>query len=144
MKRSADDKDAAALDLDAEKGLLIGTADYIAPEQARDATLVDIRADIYSLGCVFYYLLTGEPPFSAPSLMQKLMKHQDEPPPSVQAQRPDVGDELNAVLLRMMAKQPAKRYQIPLLAAAALRRFCMGTVGALGNIAANSAICSSR
>jgi serine/threonine protein kinase len=118
--------------------LLIGTADYLAPEQARDATLVDIRADIYSLGCVFYYLLTGEPPFSAPSLMQKLMQHRDEPPPSVQAKRPDVGDELNAVVLRMMAKQPEKRFQIPLLVAAALRRFCSATAGGLASIAANA------
>ena len=129
--------DATVLDLNAEKGLLIGTADYLAPEQAKDATLVDIRADIYSLGCVLYYLLTGEPPYSAPSLMQKLIQHRDEPPPSAQAKRPDVGDELNAVLLRMMAKQPAKRFQIPLLAAAALRRFCSGTAGGLASIAAN-------
>ena len=116
---------------------MIGTADYIAPEQAQDAALVDIRADIYSLGCVFYYLLTGEPPFSGPSLMQKLMQHQEEPPPSVQAKRPDVGDELNAVLLRMMAKQPEKRFQIPLLVAAALRRFCSATAGGLTSLAAN-------
>ena len=130
LKRSADEAAETALDHDAEKGLLIGTADYIAPEQAQDATLVDVRADIYSLGCVFYYLLTGEPPFPAPSLMQKLMRHQEEPAPSVQARRPDVSDELNAVLLRMMEKQPEKRFQIPLLAAAALRRFCTGNVGA--------------
>ena len=129
---------AAALGVNAEKGLLIGTADYLAPEQARDATLVDTRADIYSLGCVFYYLLTGEPPFPAPSLMLKLMQHQDEPPPSVQARRPDVGDELNSVLLRMMAKKPEKRFQIPLLVAAALRRFCSCPAGELASIAANA------
>ena len=103
----------ALFDLDAEKGLLIGTADYIAPEQAQDATLVDTRADIYSLGCVLFYLLTGRPPFAGPSLMQKLLQHQEEPPPSVQALRPDVPDELNAVLLRMMAKQPEERYPDP-------------------------------
>jgi eukaryotic-like serine/threonine-protein kinase len=135
---SSESADATGLEFNAEKGLLIGTADYLAPEQARDAMLVDIRADIYSLGCVFYYLLTGEPPFSAPSLMQKLIQHRDESPPPVQAKRPDVGDELNAVLLRMMAKQPAKRFQIPLLAAAALRRFCSGTAGALASIAASA------
>jgi serine/threonine protein kinase len=139
LKRPASETvDASALDLNAEKGLLIGTADYLAPEQARDATLVDIRADIYSLGCVFYFLLTGEPPFSAPSLMQKLTQHRDEPPPSVQIRRPDVGDELNAVLLRMMAKQPEKRFQIPLLVAATLRRFCSGTAGAMASLAANA------
>ncbi len=139
LKRPASEAvDASTLDLDAEKGLLIGTADYLAPEQAQDATLVDIRADIYSLGCVFYYLLTGEPPFSAPSLMQKLTQHRDEPPPSVQSKRPDVPDELNAVLLRMLAKQPEKRFQIPLLVAAALRRFCTGTAGGLASIAAHA------
>ena len=119
--------ESSVFDLDAEKGLLIGTADYIAPEQAQDATLVDTRADIYSLGCVLFYLLTGRPPFTGPSLMQKLLQHQEEPAPSVQALRPDVPDELNALLLRMMAKQPEQRIQIPLLAAAALRRFCTGS-----------------
>jgi eukaryotic-like serine/threonine-protein kinase len=139
LKSSTNESGSAPdADFDAEKGLLIGTADYLAPEQARDATLVDIRADIYSLGCVFYYLLTGEPPFSAPSLMQKLMQHRDEAPPAVQAKRPDVGDELNAVVLRMMAKQPEKRFQIPLLVAAALRRFCSATAGGLASIAANA------
>ncbi len=121
-----DAAESSVFDLDAEKGLLIGTADYIAPEQAQDATLVDTRADIYSLGCVLFYLLTGRPPFAGPSLMQKLLQHQEEPPPSVQALRSDVPDELNALLLRMMAKQPEERIQIPLLVAAALRRFCTG------------------
>ena len=100
-------------DLDAEKGLLIGTADYIAPEQAQDATLVDTRADIYSLGCVLYFLLTGRPPFAGPSLIQKLLQHQEEPPPPVKAVRPDVPDELNAVVLRMMAKDPASASRFP-------------------------------
>ena len=121
-----DAAESSVFDLDAEKGLLIGTADYIAPEQAQDAALVDTRADIYSLGCVLFYLLTGRPPFAGPSLMQKLLQHQEEPPPSVQTLRPDVPDELDALLLRMMAKQPEQRIQIPLLAAAALRRFCTG------------------
>jgi serine/threonine-protein kinase len=121
----------STFDLDAEKGLLIGTADYIAPEQAQDATLVDARADIYSLGCVLYFLLTGRPPFAGPSLIQKLMQHREEPPPALPAQGPDAPDDLNAVLQRMMAKQPEQRFQIPLLAAAALRRFC-GGVGLAG------------
>lgn len=127
--------DSVAEDLDAEKGMLIGTADYIAPEQAHDATLVDSRADIYSLGCVFYFLLTGRPPFMGPSLIQKLLQHQEEPPPPVQAMRPDVSDELNTVLLRMLMKQPENRYQIPLLLAAALRRFCTGAAGGLAGLA---------
>src|SRR5262249_42891853 len=69
--------DTAGMDMDAEKGMLIGTADYIAPEQALDPCLVDIRADVYSLGCTLYFLLTSQPPFPGTSLMQKLMQHQD-------------------------------------------------------------------
>jgi serine/threonine-protein kinase len=115
-----------------EKGQLIGTADYIAPEQARDASVVDIRADIYSLGCTLYYLLAGRPPFPGPSLMQKLMQHQEvEAQPLCQA-RPDVPEELAAVVQRMMAKKPEYRYQIPLLVVAPLRRFCPGSPTAGG------------
>ncbi len=116
---------ASALELAAEKGLLIGTADYIAPEQARDPTLVDTRADIYSLGCTLYFLLTAQPPFPG-TLMQKLLQHQEAPPPSVRGARPDVPAELDHILQRMLAKRPADRYQIPLLVVAPLRRFCPG------------------
>lgn len=115
---------------DAEKGMLIGTADYIAPEQAVDPCLVDIRADIYSLGCTLYFLLTGRPPFPGASLMQKLLAHQEADRPSVQELRPDVPDNLASVLQRMMAKRPEERYAIPLLAAAPLRQFIKGGSGA--------------
>ncbi len=81
-----------------EQGMLIGTADYIAPEQSRDPRLVDIRADIYSLGCTFYYLLTGQPPFPGTSLMQKILQHQQEEPPSVLRLRPEVPEELAGIL----------------------------------------------
>jgi serine/threonine-protein kinase len=114
-------------DLDAEKGRLLGTADYLAPEQAHDATLVDIRADIYSLGCTLYFLLTGQPPFAG-TLMQKLLQHQEANPPSVRANRPDVSEELEQVLLKMLAKRPEDRFQIPLLVVSPLRRFCAGTL----------------
>jgi serine/threonine-protein kinase len=120
-------------DLDAEKAALIGTADYVAPEQARDPTLVDIRGDIYSLGCTLYYLLTGKPPFPAPSLMQKLLQHQEALPPSVASVRPDVPVELDLAIQKMLAKQPDERYQIPLLVVAALRRFCPGA-GSNGSV----------
>jgi serine/threonine-protein kinase len=109
-----------------EKGALIGTADYIAPEQARDASLVDTRADVYSLGCTFYYLLTGRPPFPGPALMQKLMQHQVSEPEPLRQRRPDVPEELAGIVQRMMAKRPEDRFQIPLLVVAALRRFCPG------------------
>lgn len=113
----------AAVDRDEEKGMLIGTADYIAPEQARDPCLVDIRADIYSLGCTLYFLLAGQPPFGGGSLMQKLLLHQNAARPQLRAIRPDVPEELDAVVRRMMARLPEDRFAIPLLAAGALRPF---------------------
>jgi serine/threonine protein kinase len=119
---------------EAEKGMLIGTADYIAPEQAHDASIVDTRADIYSLGCTFYYLLTGRPPFPGPSLMQKLLQHQEAEPEPVGQLRPDLPPDLATVVQRMMAKKPEDRFQIPLLVVAALRRFCPGAAGASGSL----------
>jgi eukaryotic-like serine/threonine-protein kinase len=120
-------------DPDEQKGALIGTADYVAPEQARDPTLVDIRADVYSLGCTLYHLLTGQPPFPAPSLMQKLLMHQEKEPPSLRAVRDDVPEELDAIVRKMLAKNPADRYQIPLLVVTPLRRFCMTDLRAAAN-----------
>ena len=117
----------SALDMDTEKGMLIGTVDYIAPEQARDPCLVDIRADIYSLGCTLYFLLTGQPPFRGNSLMQKLLQHQDAERPQVRDLRPDVPEELATVVQRMMAKRPEDRDQIPLLVVAPLRRYVNGS-----------------
>jgi serine/threonine protein kinase len=115
--------DPAGLDADAEKGMLIGTADYIAPEQTSDPCLVDIRADIYSLGCTLYFLLAGQPPFRGGSLIQKLLQHQEAERPQLCEVRPEVPEEVAAVVQRMMARRPEERYAIPLLAAGALRPF---------------------
>jgi serine/threonine protein kinase len=92
---------------------VLGTADYLAPEQALDSHTVDIRADIYSLGATFYFLLSGSPPFPEGSVAQKLIWHQNRPPRPLKALRADVPDELAAVIERMMAKDPAARYQTP-------------------------------
>jgi serine/threonine-protein kinase len=108
---------------DLEKRSLIGTADFVAPEQARDPTLADIRADIYSLGCSLFYLLTGKPPFEGTSVMQKLLQHQEAEPPSLKKVRPDVPEDLDTLIRRMMAKDPSDRFAIPLLVVAPLRRF---------------------
>jgi serine/threonine-protein kinase len=124
----------AESDLDDEKGALIGTADYISPEQARDARLVDTRADLYSLGCTFFYLLTGRPPFLGACLMQKLRSHQEAAPPAVTEHRPDVPAELSAMIQRMLCKQPENRYQIPLLLIAQLRPFCPNSGGVVGSL----------
>jgi tRNA A-37 threonylcarbamoyl transferase component Bud32 len=92
---------------------VLGTADYLAPEQAMDSHTVDIRADIYSLGAMFYFLLTGSPPFPEGSVAQKLIWHQNRPPQSIKALRADVPDALVAIVEKMMAKDPAKRYSTP-------------------------------
>jgi serine/threonine-protein kinase len=94
-------------------GMILGTPDYIAPEQCADARSADIRADIYSLGCTLYFALTGQPPFPHGSVVQKLAAHSDTEPASIRSLRPDVPVELERIVARMMAKDPAKRYQMP-------------------------------
>src|SRR5262245_32079854 len=104
--------------------LVIGTPDYLAPEQARNAHAVDIRADIYALGCVLYFLLTGRPPFGGLSTaMDKLFAHVEKEPHPVQAIRPDVPAELDAILKRMIAKNPADRFATPGEVASAMKPF---------------------
>ncbi len=88
---------------------LMGTADFVAPEQAIDSRCVDARADIYSLGCTLYYLLTGKPPFMGPSVAARLAKHQTAPPPDVRRERPDCPVSVAQLLTRMMAKRPEDR-----------------------------------
>lgn len=124
--------------LDPEKGMLIGTADYVAPEQSKDASLVDIRADIYSLGCTFYYLLTGQVPFPGNSLMQKLLHHQTDEPTPIKEFRPDVPQEVIQVVQKMMAKDPADRYQIPLMVVAPLRHYTLSALGNTGSLIRSS------
>lgn len=102
-------------------GSLLGTPDYIAPEQATDAHLADIRADIYSLGCTLYFLLTAEPPFVGGTLLDKLHAHKTCTPTPIQLRRPEISDELAAVLDRMLAKDPAERFARPVDLAKALK-----------------------
>ncbi len=99
---------------------VLGTADYLAPEQALDSHAVDIRADIYSLGATFYFILVGRPPFAEGTVAQKLIWHQTRQPKSVRLLRPDVPEELAAILEKAMAKDPAGRYQTPMEVAEAL------------------------
>jgi serine/threonine protein kinase len=95
-----------------QEGNVLGTADYVAPEQAHDSR-VDVRADIYSLGVTFYYLLSGKGPFHSGTLSQKLIWHQVRQPKSIRAFRPEVPEELVQTLEKMMAKDPAERFQTP-------------------------------
>ncbi len=92
---------------------VLGTADYLAPEQAVDSHAVDVRADIYSLGCTFYFILSGQPPFGDGSVAQKLIWHQTRKPRSIREYRPDLPEDIYAILDKMMAKSPAERYQSP-------------------------------
>lgn len=91
--------------------IMMGTPDYLAPEQALDFHQADHRADVYSLGCTLYFLLTGQPPFAGGTLAQKLLKHQQSPPPDVAPLRPDLPPEFPALLQRMLAKRPEDRFQ---------------------------------
>lgn len=88
---------------------VLGTADYLAPEQALDSHSVDARADLYSLGCTLYFLLTGQPPFTEGTLAQRLMAHQTKEPPPLESKRPDVPADLSAIVRKLMAKSPHDR-----------------------------------
>jgi formylglycine-generating enzyme required for sulfatase activity len=101
---------------------VIGTPDYLAPEQALDPHAVDGRADLYSLGCTLYHLLTGRPPFPTGSLTEKLLKHLSEDPPPVQTLRPDVPLAVAAVVARLLAKRPTDRFQTAAELVASLAR----------------------
>jgi serine/threonine protein kinase len=113
-----DDNDLLTLKYDENN--VLGTADYVAPEQALNSHGVDIRADIYSLGCTFYYIVTGRAPFPGGKAAQKLIWHQVKPPTPVREVRPEVPEEMAAVVARMLAKDPRERYQTPAELAAAL------------------------
>lgn len=102
---------------------VLGTADYLAPEQAINSHNVDHRADIYGLGCTLYFLLTGKPPFPDGSLAQRIAKHQREMPPSIRKTRNDVPGELEGICVKMMQKDAQYRYQSAADAADALRKF---------------------
>ncbi len=121
-------------------GAAMGTPDYMAPEQASDAHAVDIRADIYALGCTLYKLLTGQTPFSGPqyeTFVQKLVGHLQETPPAVELVRLEVPLELAAVIRRMMAKRPDDRFGTPAEVAAAIAPFAAGC--GLARVAAEAA-----
>jgi tRNA A-37 threonylcarbamoyl transferase component Bud32 len=96
-----------------QSGVTLGTFDYISPEQALDPRRADVRSDIYSLGCAFYHALTGRPPVPEGTAAKKLFAHQHDPVLDPRVLNPQVPDELAAVLSRMMAKNPAHRYQTP-------------------------------
>lgn len=89
----------------------LGTADYIAPEQSIDSLNVDCRADIYSLGCTFYFLVTGQVPFPAKTTAEKLAGHRASRPPEVRELNPKVPERIARIIKRMTAKHPEHRFQ---------------------------------
>jgi tRNA A-37 threonylcarbamoyl transferase component Bud32 len=105
------------------EGAVVGTPDYMAPEQASDSRQADVRADIYSLGCTLYQLLAGRVPFPHGSSLDKIVKHATEKPQPLAELRRDLPDGLVAIVERMMAKSPAERFQAPVEVAAALTPF---------------------
>ena len=132
-------------------GSAIGTADYMAPEQVSDAHSVDIRADIYALGCTLYKLLTGQAPFGSPQYAthaEKLVGHLKGTPPPVRELRDDVSPELAAVIERMMCKSPTDRFATPAEVAEAMASFTSGcdlpALAAEAHAAAERALAAER
>lgn len=103
-----------------QPGSIMGTVDFMPPEQALGSLNIDHRADIYSLGCTLYFLLTGRPPYPGPSLMAILLKHREAPLPSLIAARSEVPASLEAIFRRMVAKKPDDRFASMAVIVAAL------------------------
>lgn len=111
-----------------QEGFVLGTPDFLAPEQARNPGGVDIRADVYALGGTLYFILTGEPPFEGKTPADKLVKHCTEPPPNLLVKRPDAPPHLAQLIQWFMAKQPEHRPQTPAEMIFALQPYCESAV----------------
>ena len=126
LARFFDDREQTTIS--GEQGpVVLGTADYLAPEQSIDSRNVDARADIYSLGHTLYYLLTGRPPFPKGTVKERLHAHQTKFPEPIEKTRPDVPPALVAIFHRMTAKKPTERFQTAQEVADALDEWLAGT-----------------
>lgn len=128
LARFFGDKDENSLTIQHDEKVL-GTADYLAPEQALDSHTVDIRADIYSLGCTMYFMLTGHPPYPEGTMAQRLMAHQTKDPAPIRDDRPDFPEGLETIVRKMMQKKPDDRYQTAKEVAQALTKWLMDNGG---------------
>lgn len=109
LARILDDDEESSLTL-INGSRMIGTVDYLAPEQAVDCHHIDGRADLYSLGCTLYYMLTGQPPFSEGTIPQRILAHQTQMPREITPSRSDCPLELERICLKLLAKSPADRF----------------------------------
>ncbi len=107
------------------EGVLLGTPDYLAPEQARDPRKSDIRADIYSAGCVLYHMLSGQTPFPDRNLLSQIVRHATEAPRPLHEFNPAIPEGLEQIVGWMLAKDPEKRYPTPARAAQALEVYLL-------------------
>jgi serine/threonine-protein kinase len=124
----APDGESTSLTALTHDNLLMGTPDYIAPEQARQGHLADIRSDIYSLGCTLYFAIGGRPPFGGATAVQKIMHHQLDEAEPLEKVRPGIPAALSIIVRRMMAKNPEERYQRPEEVAQALDGVIRGQI----------------
>jgi serine/threonine protein kinase len=131
LARSGSDRDKLTEVLD--EGAVVGTADYISPEQAINCPSVDARADIYSLGATLFTLVVGKTPFEG-NTTQKLMQHQLRNAPPLRDLNPNVPEELADVVARMLAKKPAERYQSAAEVIAALTPWAAGSARVLAGV----------
>src|SRR5262249_44764911 len=99
-----------SLDRLTQQGVVMGTPDYMAPEQWQDPHQADHCADLYSLGCTFYFLLAGQPPYGGANLMEKMLFHHQGTPRSLHEFRQDLPEELEPIVQRMLAKAPEDRF----------------------------------
>jgi serine/threonine-protein kinase len=102
---------------------IVGTADYLAPEQSRNSSKIDARADIYSLGCTMYFLLTGHATFPSGSAVERIARHRTNMPSDIEKSRPDCPGELIGICYKMIQKEPIFRYQTAGQVAEAIRRW---------------------
>jgi serine/threonine protein kinase len=109
-----------------QPGQMMGTVDYMSPEQASDARQADQRSDIYSLGYTMYRLLTGQVPYTAKNVVMKALAHAQSPIPQLRASRPEAGESLELVYQRMVAKKPVDRFQSMTEVVAALKACRLG------------------
>jgi serine/threonine-protein kinase len=117
-------------------GTVVGTPEFMSPEQANDASAIDGRADLYGLGCTFWFLLTGKPPFCQGTSMEILLQHTLEQPAAIDKLRPDVPPELGRIVARLLAKRPKDRFATGADLAGALAPWCQTGAGSVPRVAA--------